>query len=68
MDASFCVVAIDEALARFGEPEIFDSNQGSRFTGAAFTGTPAAGIAISMDGRWCRMDKAFIEPIWCARA
>jgi putative transposase len=52
MEASFCVAALEEALARFGRPEIFNTDQGSQFTSAAFTGTlAAAGIRISMDGR-----------------
>lgn len=52
MDVSFCVSALEEALARFGRPEIFNTDQGSQFTSDAFTGTlTAAGIRISMDGR-----------------
>ena len=52
MDVSFCLVALEEALAKFGKPEIFNTDQGSQFTSAAFTGALAeAGIAISMDGR-----------------
>ena len=51
MDVSFCVSALEEALARFGVPEIFNTDQGSQFTSAAFTGAlAAAGIKISMDG------------------
>jgi putative transposase len=47
-----CVDALDEALARFGRPEIFNTDQGSQFTSAAFTGRLAsAGIRTSMDGR-----------------
>src|SRR5579864_8876747 len=65
MDVSFCVSALEEALARFGTPEIFNTDQGSQFTSAAFTGVlAAAGIRISMDcrGRW--MDNVFIERLW----
>ena len=52
MDASFCVEALQEALARFGKPDIFNTDQGSQFTGGAFTGVLiAAGVRISMDGR-----------------
>jgi hypothetical protein len=52
MDVSFCLEALDEALARFGKPEIFNTDQGSQFTSAAFTGRlEAAGIGVSMDGR-----------------
>jgi putative transposase len=48
MDVSFCVSALEEALARFGRPEIFNTDQGSQFTSDAFTGTlTAAGIRIS---------------------
>ena len=57
MDASFCVEALEEALARYGRPEIFNTDQGSQFTGAAFTGVlTAAGVRISMDGRGRWMD------------
>jgi len=65
MDVSFCVSALEEALARFGRPEIFNTDQGSQFTSAAFTGTlAAAGIRISMDGRGRWMDNVFIERLW----
>jgi len=65
MDVSFCVGALEEALARFGKPEIFNTDQGSQFTSAAFTGTLAAsGIEISMDGRGRWMDNVFIERQW----
>jgi putative transposase len=65
MDVSFCVAALEEALARFGKPEIFNTDQGSQFTSAAFTGTlAAAGIAISMDSRGRWMDNVFIERLW----
>jgi putative transposase len=65
MDVSFCVAALEEALARFGRPQIFNTDQGSQFTSAAFTGTlAAAGITISMDGRGRWMDNVFIERLW----
>jgi putative transposase len=65
MDVSFCVSALEEALARFGTPGIFNTDQGSQFTSAAFTGTlVAAGIRISMDGRGRWMDNVFIERLW----
>jgi len=65
MDVSFCVSALEEALARFGKPEIFNTDQGSQFTSAAFTGTlMAADIKISMDGRGRWMDNVFIERLW----
>jgi putative transposase len=65
MDVSFCVSALEEAMARFGRPAIFNTDQGSQFTSAAFTGTLAAsGIKISMDGRGRWMDNVFIERLW----
>ncbi len=65
MDVSFCILALEEALARFGKPEIFNTDQGSQFTSAVFTGTlAAAGIRISMDGRGRWMDNVFIERLW----
>ena len=65
MEASFCVAALEEALARFGKPAIFNKDQGCQFTAAAFTGTlAAAGVRISMDGRGRWMDNVFIERLW----
>jgi putative transposase len=65
MDVSFCVEALEEALARFGRPEIFNTDQGSQFTSAAFTGVlAAAGVCILMDGRGRWMDNVFIERLW----
>ena len=65
MDVSFCLAALEEALAKFGRPEIFNTDQGSQFTSAAFTGALAkAGVAISMDGRGRWMDNVFIERLW----
>jgi putative transposase len=65
MDTAFCVDALDEALARFGRPEIFNTDQGSQFTSVAFTGRLAgAGIRISMDGRGRWLDNVFIERLW----
>jgi putative transposase len=65
MDVSFCVSALEEALARYGTPDIFNTDQGSQFTSAAFTGTLlAAGIKVSMDGRGRWMDNVFIERLW----
>ena len=52
LDAGFCVEALDEALTRHGQPEIFNTDQGSQFTGFAFTGRlQAAGVRISMGPR-----------------
>jgi len=65
MDASFCVEALEEALSKYGKPEIFNTDQGGQFTGHAFTGVlKDAGIAISMDGRGRCMDNIFIERLW----
>lgn len=65
MDAGFCIEALDEAMARFGKPEIFNTDQGSQFTSADFTGKlKAAGIKISMDGRGRWIDNRFIERLW----
>ena len=62
---SFCLAALEEALARYGKPEIFNTDQGCQFTSAAFTGALAsAAIAISMDGRGRWMDNVFIERLW----
>jgi hypothetical protein len=52
MEAAFCVETLEEALARHGKPEIFNTDQGSQFTGMAFTSVLIKnGIAISMDGK-----------------
>jgi putative transposase len=65
MDTSFCLAALDEALARYGRPKIFNTDQGAQFTSAAFTGKlEAAGVAISMDGRGRFMDNIFVERLW----
>jgi putative transposase len=65
MDSSFCVAALEEALARFGKPDIFNTDQGSQFTSLAFTGVlMAAGVRISMDGRGRWMDNVMIERLW----
>jgi len=65
MDGSFCVAALEEALARFGKPNIFNTDQGSQFTSSAFTGRLlAAGVKVSMDGRGRWMDNVFIERLW----
>ncbi len=65
MDTRFCLEALYEALARYGRPEIFNSDQGSQFTSLDFTGVLSdAGIRISMDGRGRCMDNIFIERLW----
>ncbi len=65
MDASFCIEALEEAIGRYGPPEIFNTDQGSQFTSQAFTGVLRdAGIKISMDGRGRYLDNIFIERLW----
>jgi putative transposase len=65
MDVGFCLAALEEALARFGKPEIFNTDQGSQFTSGEFTGMlAAAGIRVSMDGRGRWIDNVFIERLW----
>lgn len=65
MDTEFCVAAVEEALAKYGKPDIFNTDQGSQFTSAAFTGLlQANGIQISMDGRGRCLDNVFIERLW----
>jgi len=65
MEAAFCIETLEEALARHGRPEIFNTDQGSQFTGAAFTAVLAGdGIAISMDGKGAWRDNVFVERLW----
>jgi putative transposase len=65
MEAAFCVETLEEALAHHGRPEIFNTDQGSQLTGAAFTGVLARNdIAISMDGKGARRDNVFVERLW----
>ncbi len=65
MDVEFCLEALEEALARFGQPRIFSTDQGSQFTSPRFTGLlQRTGLRISMDGRGRWMDNVFIERLW----
>jgi putative transposase len=65
MDASFCVDCLEEALRNFGKPDIFNSDQGSQFTSADFTGVlQREEITISMDGRGRAFDNIFVERLW----
>jgi len=65
MDKAFCIEAVEEALARYGRPEIFNTDQGSQFTSAAFTGLLLGkGIKISMDGKGAWRDNVFVERLW----
>ena len=65
LEADFCVEAVQEALARYGKPDIFNTDQGSQFTGEAFSGLLLSnGIAISMDGKRAWRDNVFVERLW----
>jgi putative transposase len=65
MEAAFCVETLEDALALHGKPDIFNTDQGSQFTGAAFTGMLTDnGIAISMDGKGAWRDNVFVERLW----
>ena len=65
MEADFCVEALEEALAKYGRPEMFNTDQGSQFTSVAFTGVLLNNtIAISMDGKGSWRDNVFVERIW----
>ena len=65
MEADFCVEALEEAVAKHGRPEIFNTDQGSQFTSEAFTGALIRNtIAISMDGKGSWRDNVFVERLW----
>ena len=65
MEASFCIDAVDAALAKYGCPQIFNTDQGSQFTSAEFTGLLISnGIEISMDGKGAWRDNVFVERFW----
>ena len=65
MEVDFCLAAVEEVLGKHGRPEIFNTDQGSQFTSAAFTGLLADNaIAISMDGRGSWRDNVFVERLW----
>ncbi len=65
MDPAFCVEALGEALAYYGTPEIFNSDQGSQFTSTDFTDVlKGAGVRIWMDGKGRWMDNVFSECLW----
>src|SRR4051794_37342422 len=65
MESAFCVETLEDALARHGKPDICNTDQGSQFTGAAFTGVLTDnGIAISMDGKGAWRDTVFVERLW----
>jgi putative transposase len=65
MDVHFCLEALEEAIARYGAPDIVNTDQGSQFTSQAFTGLlKKHGIRISMDGKGSWRDNVFIERLW----
>jgi putative transposase len=65
MEAAFCVETLQDALARHGTPEICNTDQGSQFTGTAFTSVLIKnGVAISMDGKGAWRDNVFVERLW----
>ena len=65
MEMDFCVAALQEAMSKYGKPEIFNTDQGVQFTAASFIETLAAqGVRISMDGKGRYLDNIFIERLW----
>ena len=65
MDTRFCLEAVDEALSKYGRPEIFNTDQGSQFTSEAFTSKlKENNIRISMDGKGSWRDNIFVERLW----
>lgn len=65
MDVQFCMDAVQEAIARWGTPAIFNTDQGSQFTSDAFTALlKRHGIRISMDGKGAWRDNVFVERLW----
>ena len=65
LDVHFCLEAMEEAIARYGKPEIVNTDQGSQFTSQAFTGLlKEQGIQISMDGKGAWRDNVFVERLW----
>lgn len=65
LEAEFCIAALEEALARYGRPDIFNTDQGSQFTSPRFVEVlTKAGVRVSMDGRGRWMDNVFIERLW----
>ena len=65
LDTRFCVEALNEALDKYGTPEIFNTDQGCQFTSTEFTGVlEAHGIQISMDGKGRALDNVFVERLW----
>jgi putative transposase len=65
LDTAFCVEALEEAIERYGTPDVFNTDQGTQFTSTAFTGIlKKHGVKISMDGRGRALDNVFVERLW----
>ena len=65
LETDFCLAALDEAMERYGAPEIFNTDQGAQFTSGAFVGRiEGAGARVSMDGKGRYLDNIFIERLW----
>jgi putative transposase len=65
LTTDFCLEAVEEAIERYGRPEIFNTDQGSQFTSSEFIGLlKANGIRVSMDGKGCWRDNVFVERLW----
>ena len=65
MDRRFCIEALNEALEKYGNPEIFNTDQGSQYTSEEFTGIlNERNIKISMDGKGRALDNVFVERLW----
>ena len=65
LDSHFCLSALDDAIRRFGTPEIFNTDQGCQFTSEAFVGKlESAGIRVSMDGKGRATDNIIVERFW----
>lgn len=65
LTTDFCIEAVEEAIERYGVPEIFNTDQGSQFTSSEFIDLlKANGIRISMDGKGCWRDNVFVERFW----
>jgi len=66
MTVDFCIDAVEEAISKYGTPEVFNTDQGSQFTSAEFVDliTVRHQIALSMDGKGCWRDNVFIERFW----
>lgn len=65
LEGSFCLEALEQALERYGQPEIFNTDQGVQFTSIAFVNAILSrGIQLSMDGRGRALDNIFVERLW----